>query len=75
MTKRGFIYGTITGFLLGLIFYLIEKVMDIKLFTLLLNVDFIPILGTISFPGMWSFSSISLCPRQLRLPLFVSFTF
>lgn len=56
MTKRGFIYGTITGFLLGLIFYLIEKGMDIKLFTLLLNVDFIPILGTISFPVYVEFS-------------------
>lgn len=50
MIKRGFIYGTITGFLLGFILFIIEKTLDIKLFTLLLNIDFIPIIGDISFP-------------------------
>ncbi|MFC0524805.1 hypothetical protein ACFFGV_14600 [Pontibacillus salicampi] len=52
MIKKGFLIGTITGFLLGLVLWLMEATSGILVYTLLLNVDFIPIVGNIAWP-LW----------------------
>ena len=53
MTKQNIInslyLGIISGILLGLLLKLVESVTQVQVYTLLLNVDFIPILGRIQW--------------------------
>ncbi|QPC46206.1 hypothetical protein [Mangrovibacillus cuniculi] len=46
---RGLIVGTLSGFVLGFSLKWIEMLMDKKVYILLLNIDFIPILGEYTF--------------------------
>lgn len=42
--------GIFSGILLGLLMKLIQSVTNVKIYTLLLNVDFIPLIGNIQWP-------------------------
>ncbi|MCP8970290.1 hypothetical protein [Ectobacillus ponti] len=53
--KRGLIAGAWSGIVLGLFFKLLETVTGIKVYTLLLNVDFIPYIGSIRWPEWTEF--------------------
>src|SRR5699024_729112 len=44
------IVGILTSFVLGFFLKILELITDLKVYTLLLNIDFIPILGNINFP-------------------------
>lgn len=50
------IIGILTSFILGLFLKLLEVITNLKVYTLLLNIDFIPILGDINFPEGIEFS-------------------
>lgn len=50
MIKRALWLGTVTAFLLASVLWLIEKLTGSKVYTLLLNVDFIPVIGSIDWP-------------------------
>ena len=50
MIKKGIWIGSISGIILGLFLKLVEVVTSIKVYTLLLNVDFMPLLGRIIWP-------------------------
>src|SRR5699024_12485195 len=44
------IVGILTSFVLGFFLKILELITDLNVYTLLLNIDFIPILGNINFP-------------------------
>lgn len=48
--------GILTSFVLGFFLKLIEGLTNLKVYTLLLNIDFIPIIGEINFPEWIEFS-------------------
>ena len=48
--------GVLTSFVLGFVLKLFEYLTDLKVYTLLLNIDFIPIMGEIKFPEWIEFS-------------------
>lgn len=48
--------GIATSFVLGFFLKMIENLTNLKVYTLLLNIDFIPILGEIDFPEWIEFS-------------------
>ncbi len=50
------IIGILTSFVLGFFLKLLELITSLKVYTLLLNIDFIPILGDINFPEWIEFS-------------------
>lgn len=50
------IIGVLTSFVLGLFLKVLEVITNLKVYTLLLNIDFIPILGDINFPEWIEFS-------------------
>src|SRR5690625_5975844 len=50
------IVGILTSFVLGYYLYLHDALPILKVYTLLLNIDFIPILGNINFPEWIEFS-------------------
>lgn len=50
------IIGIVTSFVLGYFLKIIESLTSIKVYTLLLNIDFVPILGKIDFPEWVEFS-------------------
>lgn len=50
MIKKALWLGTATGLVLGLLLWTVEAVTSVKVYTLLLNIDFIPILGSIAWP-------------------------
>jgi ABC-type anion transport system duplicated permease subunit len=47
---RGISCGLISGVLLAVFFKVVEKATNIKVYTLLLNVDYIPLIGSYSLP-------------------------
>lgn len=53
---QGTIAGILAGFVLGLLMKLVETVTDEKVYTLLMNVDYIPILKEFHFPERVEFS-------------------
>ncbi|KUP07662.1 hypothetical protein Q73_04835 [Bacillus coahuilensis m2-6] len=55
MIRKGIIIGTISGLLLGFFLKGIEYLTGVKVYTLLLNVDFIPIIGDIQWPEFIEF--------------------
>jgi hypothetical protein len=55
MLKRALSLGTVTGVLFGIFFKVIEYFTNIKVYTLLLNIDFIPIVGLIQWPEIIEF--------------------
>lgn len=57
-----FIFGTIAGTLLACFFYWIERGLEIKLYTFLLNIDFLPLPDTIIYS----------VPVQFVMHLFIS---
>ncbi|MCA1201521.1 hypothetical protein ABEP17_02025 [Priestia flexa] len=50
MIYKGMVVGVISGTVLGLVLKWLEQLMSKKVYTLLLNVDFIPIIGDIKWP-------------------------
>ncbi|MGM0844449.1 MAG: hypothetical protein ACQEUT_05690 [Bacillota bacterium] len=52
---KGSLLGVISGIIMGVLLKIIEAATDQKVYTLLLNVDFIPILGEIKWPEMVEF--------------------
>lgn len=46
---RGLVIGTVSGFILGFSLKWIEILTGVKVYTLLLNIDFIPVLGEYTF--------------------------
>lgn len=50
MIKKGLWLGTATGFILGFVLWIFEYGTGKKVYTLLLNVDFIPVMGDIDWP-------------------------
>ncbi|WP_110112399.1 hypothetical protein [Bacillus sp. CGMCC 1.16541] len=50
MIKSGITIGFISGSVLGLVLKLIEMITNKKVYTLLLNIDFIPIIGEVHWP-------------------------
>lgn len=50
MGKKALWLGTATGFILASVLWLIEKLTGSKVYTLLLNIDFIPVMGAIEWP-------------------------
>ncbi|RSK26887.1 hypothetical protein EJF36_08410 [Bacillus sp. HMF5848] len=55
LLRDGFIAGTFSGVALGVFLKLVESFTDIKVYTLLLNVDFIPAIGDIAWPEIIEF--------------------
>ena len=53
---RGSVAGLIAGIWLGLFFKAMEVIFGIKVYTLLLNIDYIPILKELTFPEIVEFS-------------------
>lgn len=53
--KHVFYAGTISGTGLALFLWIIEQLFDYRVFTLLLNVDFIPVVGGINWPVVVEF--------------------
>ncbi|KZO00034.1 hypothetical protein ACP2W0_02330 [Pseudobacillus badius] len=49
IAKAGW-YGLIAGIILSIVFKLIEQITQVKVYTLLLNVDYIPIINRYYFP-------------------------
>lgn len=47
---KGFLYGLIAGLFLAALFKLIEYITSFKVYTLLLNVDYIPYINTFALP-------------------------
>ncbi|MGE7919263.1 hypothetical protein ACQKM9_09960 [Viridibacillus sp. NPDC093762] len=47
---KSIIAGTIAGLFLGFLFKYVEVTFNIRVYTLLLNIDFIPILGKYNYP-------------------------
>ncbi|WP_173916969.1 hypothetical protein [Halobacillus sp. Marseille-Q1614] len=60
MWKKGFWIGTASGLALGFYMWIIESLTEIKIYTLLMNVDFIPVIGDIDWPVFieWLFHMI-----------------
>ncbi|MFD1017829.1 hypothetical protein [Thalassobacillus hwangdonensis] len=50
MLKKGIWIGTVSGFALGIFLWLMEEVTGQRVYTLLMNVDFIPVIGDIEWP-------------------------
>lgn len=50
------IIGVLTSFVLGFFLKLLELITNLKVYTLLLNIDFIPVLGDINLPEWIEFS-------------------
>ncbi|SFG00399.1 hypothetical protein SAMN05216353_11816 [Halobacillus alkaliphilus] len=50
MIRWGFWIGTTSGLVLGFYMWLVELVTGEKVYTLLMNVDFIPVIGSIEWP-------------------------
>ena len=57
MIKKGLWLGCATGAILGIILWIVEAITGEKVYTLLMNIDFIPILGSIDWPWWmeWGF--------------------
>lgn len=53
--KNAFYAGTISGAGLALFLWIIEQLFDYRVFTLLLNIDFIPVVGGINWPVIIEF--------------------
>lgn len=53
--KEASVAGIISGILLGLFLKVAEEVTTLKVYTLLLNVDYIPILNRVTFPEIIEF--------------------
>ncbi|MCA1022524.1 hypothetical protein [Halobacillus litoralis] len=60
MIRWGLFIGTTSGIVLGLYMWFIEKITGDKVYTLLMNVDFIPWFGSIDWPVLmeWFFHMI-----------------
>ncbi|MCA1011309.1 hypothetical protein [Halobacillus halophilus] len=60
MIRWGFWIGTTSGLILGFYMWLVELVTGKKVYTLLMNVDFIPVIGSIEWPAAieWLFHLI-----------------
>ncbi|MGP4077231.1 hypothetical protein [Halobacillus sp. K22] len=60
MIRWGFWIGTTSGLVLGFYMWLVELVTGEKVYTLLMNVDFIPVIGSIEWPVVieWLFHLI-----------------
>ncbi|MFA9557961.1 hypothetical protein ACERII_11695 [Evansella sp. AB-rgal1] len=54
--RQAIIAGVIAGIILGLLFKVMEEVWSIKVYTLLLNIDYFPIIKDIPFPEVIEFS-------------------
>ncbi|MGV2621794.1 hypothetical protein QRD89_05650 [Halobacillus sp. ACCC02827] len=50
MIRWGLFIGTTSGIVLGLYLWFVEQVTGMRVYTLLMNVDFIPVLGDIDWP-------------------------
>lgn len=50
MIKKGIWLGTVTGLLLGIVLWFIEYTTGVKVYSLLLNIDFVPVIGDIEWP-------------------------
>lgn len=53
--KEGLIAGTLSGIILGLLLKAIQYKTGVLVYTLLLNIDFIPVMGDIQWPEMIEF--------------------
>lgn len=60
MIRWGLFIGTTSGMVLGLYMWFVEQITDKKVYTLLMNVDFIPVIGEIDWPVVldWLFHMI-----------------
>ncbi|WP_226576885.1 hypothetical protein [Halobacillus litoralis] len=60
MIRWGFFIGSTSGIVLGLYMWFVEKMTGEKVYTLLMNVDFIPVIGSIDWPVIieWLFHMI-----------------
>lgn len=60
MIRWGLFIGTTSGIVLGLYLWFVEQVTGERIYTLLMNVDFIPIIGEIDWPMViqWLFHMI-----------------
>lgn len=56
VVEKGAIIGLISGVILGLFLKVIEVLTQVKVYTLLLNVDYIPYLNTYTFPEVVEFT-------------------
>lgn len=48
--KKSILYGLITGVFLTILLKIVQHLTSFKVYTLLLNIDYIPILNTYDFP-------------------------
>ncbi|WP_082234669.1 hypothetical protein [Halobacillus massiliensis] len=51
MWRKGIWIGTISGLAIGIYMWLVEELTAIKVYILLMNVDFIPVIGDIDWPA------------------------
>lgn len=60
MIRWGVFIGTTSGIVLGLYMWFVEQVTGKKVYTLLMNVDFIPVIGNIDWPVLmeWLFHMV-----------------
>lgn len=54
--KLGLIAGTISGIVLGFLLKIIEACTGVLVYTLLLNIDFIPVIGSYKWPEFMEFT-------------------
>ena len=75
LSKRGFLYamgyGLIAGLFLTVFFKLVESVTSLKVYTLLLNVDYIPYLNTFVFPEVIEVSFHLIVSLALAISLYL----
>ncbi|WP_181349160.1 hypothetical protein [Thalassobacillus sp. CUG 92003] len=72
---KGIKIGTIAGTIIGFLLLLMEKSTGKKVYTLLMNVDFLPIIGSISWPFYmeWLFHLMLSCAIGMVLVAILSY--
>lgn len=67
--------GIISSFFIGVFFKWIEKTSGIKVYTLLLNIDFIPVINQVKFPEAIEFSFHMIVSTVLTIILYWLFQY
>ncbi|WP_313894215.1 hypothetical protein [Psychrobacillus sp.] len=79
LTKQGlqkaFIYGLISGLFLAVFLKMVEKITQLKVYTLLLNIDYIPYINTFVFPELIEVGFHLIVSIALAIGLYLSLVY
>ncbi len=75
MIKKGLWLGCATGTILGIVLWIVETTTGEKVYTLLMNIDFVPTLGDVAWPEWmeWVFHLLIACAIAIVYLAWIAF--